>query len=99
MQPDDVAVGQPAYQVVINDPEPAGIQIQTEGSSVRRYSRATKGITSSVEGLCRDDRDDAPVPAQVVQEPVVGDLPDDEGVQPDDVAVGQSSNQIVINDP
>ena len=74
MQPDDVAVGQPAYQVVIKDPEPAGIQVQTEGSSVRRYSRATKGITSSVRGHCRDDRDDAPVPAQVVREHAVGDV-------------------------
>ena len=46
VQPYDVAVGQPAYQVVINDPEPAGIQVQTEGSSVRRYSIVTKGITS-----------------------------------------------------
>ena len=39
-------MGQPADQVVINDPEPAGIQVQPEASSVRRSSRATKGITS-----------------------------------------------------
>ena len=46
MQPYDVAVGHPAYQVVINDSEPAVIQVQTEVSSVRRYSIVTKGITS-----------------------------------------------------
>ena len=47
----------------------------------------------------QNDRDDAPVPAQVVQEPVVGDIPDDEGVQLDDVAVGQPADRIVINGP
>ena len=37
----------------------------------------------------QNDRDDDPVHAQVVQEPVVGDIPYDEVVQPDGVAVGQ----------
>ena len=46
VQPDGVAVGQPADQMVINDPEPAGVQVQPEASLVRRSSRATKGITS-----------------------------------------------------
>ena len=46
VQPDGVAVGQPADQMVINDPEPAGVQVQPEVGPVRRSSRATKGITS-----------------------------------------------------
>ena len=46
VQPDDVALGQPADQVVINDPEPPGVQVQPEASSVRRSSRATKGMAS-----------------------------------------------------
>ena len=71
VQPDEVAVGQPA----------------------RRWDK--KGV----ELASRDDRDDAPVPAQVVQEPVVGDTPDAEGVQQDDVAVGQPADDIVIDGP
>ena len=47
----------------------------------------------------QNDRDDDPVRAQVVQEPVVGNVPDDEVVQPDEVAVGQPADQVVINDP
>ena len=59
--------------------------------AVRRSSRANKGntsrygdyitgdgfddATSSVQGLRRDDRDDAPAPAQVVREHAVGDVP------------------------
>ena len=46
VQPDGVAVGQPADQMVINDPEPAGAQVQPEAGPVRRSTRATKGITS-----------------------------------------------------
>ena len=47
----------------------------------------------------QNDRDEVPVPAQVVQEPVVGDIPNDEGVQQDDVAAGQPADRIVINGP
>ena len=47
----------------------------------------------------QNDRDEVPVPAQVVQEPVVGHIPDDEGVQQDDVAVGQPADGIVIDGP
>ena len=43
-------------------------------------------------------RDEDPVPAQVVQEPVVGDVPDAEILQPDGVAVGQPADRMVIND-
>ena len=46
VQPDEVAVGPPTDQVLINDLEPAGVQVQPEASPVRRSSRATKGITS-----------------------------------------------------
>ena len=46
VQQDDVAVGQPADRVVVNGPEPAGVQVQPEVGPVRRSSRATKGITS-----------------------------------------------------
>ena len=41
-------------------------------------------------------RDDDPVPARVVQEPVVGDVPDAEIVQPDGAAVGQPAAQMMI---
>ena len=47
----------------------------------------------------QNDRDDDPVPAQMVQVPMLGDVADDEGVQPDDVAVGHPADQILINDP
>ena len=63
------------------------------GNNPRRWDK--KGVVVA----SRDDRDDAPVPAQVVQEPVVGDIPDAEGVQQDDVAVGQPADGIVINGP
>ena len=46
VQPDEVAVGQPTAQIVINDPEPAGVQVQPEAGPVRRSTRATKGLTS-----------------------------------------------------
>ena len=46
VQPDGVAVGQPADQMEINVPEPAGAQVQPEAGPVRRSTRATKGITS-----------------------------------------------------
>ena len=46
VQPEEVAVEQPADQMVINDPEPAGAQVQPEAGPVRRSTRATKGITS-----------------------------------------------------
>ena len=45
------------------------------------------------------DRDDAPVPAQVVPEPVVGDTPGVEGVQQDGVAVRQLADGIMIDGP
>ena len=46
MQPDEVAVGQPAARVVINDPDPAGAQVQPEAGPVRRSTRATTGLIS-----------------------------------------------------
>ena len=45
VQQDDVAVGQPADDIVIDGPEPAGVQVQLEASSIRRFSRATQGMT------------------------------------------------------
>ena len=36
---------------------------------------SNQGDNLQVQGLRRDDRDDAPVPAQVVREHAVGDVP------------------------
>ena len=55
VQPDEVAVEQPADQMVINDPEPAGAQVQPEANPVRRSTRATKGITSRYKDFVLGD--------------------------------------------
>ena len=49
-------------------------------------------MVQSVEGVVgasRDERDEAPVPARVVQEPGVGDMPNAKGTQQDGISVGQ----------
>ena len=74
-------------------PVPAQRDGVAVGQPARRWDK--KGVVVA----SRDDRDEAPVPAQVVQEPVVGDTPDAEGVQQDDVAVGQPADDIVIDGP
>ena len=86
-------------------------QVRVEGSRkltlrnrryLRKYTRYQPPpfavIPMEVEPS-QNDRDDDPVRAQVVQEPVVGDIPDAEVVQPDGVAVGQPADQMEINVP
>ena len=59
---------------------------------------ATQGMTWAqvVRGhVVGNGRDGDPVRARVVQEPVVGDVPDAERVQPEEVAVEQPADQMV----